>query len=63
MSKIIGKISVWGHKMEKKVQSPILRIIVLVMGIGFMVLGCMRGELSVVFGKAITVCLECIGLG
>lgn len=63
MSEVIGNISVWGRKIEKRAQSPILRIVVLMMGIGFMIFGCMRGELPVVLGKAITVCLECIGLG
>ena len=32
-------------------------------GIGFMALGAVRGEVTTVWRKAATVCLECIGLG
>lgn len=29
----------------------------------FLVCGCVRGEVGVVLGKAVHICLECIGLG
>ncbi|MBQ0001094.1 MAG: thioredoxin [Clostridiales bacterium] len=40
-----------------------ISILVLILSILGMIYGCSRGELSVVLGKAVTVCLECIGLG
>ncbi len=34
-----------------------------VLGLAMMGLGLYRGELSVVFTKAVNICLECIGIG
>jgi hypothetical protein len=34
-----------------------------VFGILLMILGICRGEVSVVFTKAINICMECIGIG
>lgn len=34
-----------------------------VLGILLMILGIYRGEVSVVFTKAINICMECIGIG
>ena len=33
------------------------------LGAGFMAFGIYRGEMTVVFEKAIRICLECIGIG
>ena len=33
------------------------------LGVGFMAFGVFRGEMTVVFEKAIRICLECIGIG
>ena len=41
----------------------LLRIILLIVACGCILLGLIRGEAQVVLGKAITVCMECIGLG
>ncbi len=41
----------------------ILRIACLTIGIGFVGLGISRGEVAEVLGKAVRVCLECIGIG
>jgi hypothetical protein len=38
-------------------------MLVLMIGIGMMIYGSYRGEVSIVLNKAITICLECIGLG
>ena len=37
--------------------------ILLVLAAVLICIGIARGELNVVLGKAVTVCLECIGLG
>ena len=36
---------------------------VLLIGLLFVVVGVWRGEVEVVFRKAINICMECIGLG
>ena len=40
-----------------------LQMILMVIAIGTMVYGICRGEVSVVWNKAVIICLECIGLG
>lgn len=39
------------------------QIVLLLVGIGFVLTGVIRGEEGIVFEKAIKVCLECIGIG
>ncbi len=34
-----------------------------VLGLGMMACGVWRGELAVMFTKAVNICLECIGIG
>ena len=41
----------------------ILRVILLAVAGGFIAYGAIRGEVSMVLMKAVTICLECIGLG
>ncbi|MTQ98277.1 thioredoxin [Pseudoflavonifractor sp. BIOML-A6] len=36
---------------------------VLLIGLLFVVVGVWRGEVEVVFRKAVNICMECIGLG
>ncbi len=36
---------------------------VALLGLGMMGFGIYRGELAVVFKKAVNICLECIGIG
>lgn len=38
-------------------------VILAIIGILLMVFGIYRGEMSVVFTKAINICMECIGIG
>lgn len=35
----------------------------LVMGVGFLLYGILRGEAGIVLKKAIKLCLECVGIG
>lgn len=51
------------EQIGKKCQSTLFRTLVLMAAVGSILFGCMRGELAVVLGKAVTVCMECIGLG
>lgn len=39
------------------------KYLVLIIGIGFVVLGVLRGEVHQVLIKSTTICLECIGIG
>ena len=41
----------------------ILCISLLLLGIGMIVLGILRGEAETVFQKAVRICMECIGIG
>lgn len=40
-----------------------LTLAFLIVGGGFFVIGAVRGEMAVVFVKAVNICLECIGIG
>lgn len=40
-----------------------IALVLLLMGAAFMAFGIWRGEMAVVFQKAINICLECIGIG
>lgn len=39
------------------------RLLLIAAGIGMMCVGAMRGEANMVLGKAIRLCLECVGIG
>ena len=47
------------HMKLKSYIGPALALL----GVGFMAAGVWRGELEIIFSKAIRVCLECIGIG
>ena len=40
-----------------------LKYVVLAVAAGFLLIGILNGEATAVFGKAATICLECIGIG
>lgn len=50
--------------MSQKLQtSAATRILLLVAGVAFILLGIYRKEVAEVFKKSIRICLECIGIG
>ena len=51
----------WSKTLNQKKQAA--RILVSLAAACLMAWGVYRGEVPVVFGKAVNVCLECIGLG
>ncbi len=40
-----------------------IRLILLIVGIGFVIYGAYRGEVDTVLTKAVNICLECVGIG
>ena len=43
--------------------SPFIGAALAVLGLALLLFGIWRGEMSVVFAKAVRICLECIGIG
>lgn len=41
----------------------VLPILFLLLGCAFVVYGATRGEVDTVLGKAVRICLECVGIG
>jgi hypothetical protein len=41
----------------------LIRGMFIILGVGLMIFGAFRGELTELMKKAVTVCLECIGIG
>lgn len=50
------------RKLESR-KRLIIAILLLAVSVGLVTAGVMRGELFLVFTKAVHICLECIGLG
>lgn len=49
--------------MRRILSSRWIGVVVAMIGIVMMAYGIYRGELAVVFTKAVNICLECIGIG
>lgn len=49
--------------MRRLRSSPWLGAAAAALGVGMMVFGVYRGELAVMFAKAVNICLECVGIG
>ena len=49
--------------MRRPLSSRWIGVVVAVLGLAMMGLGLYRGEAAVVFKKAVSICMECIGIG
>lgn len=47
----------------KKVIGKLLPLALITLGAAGMIVGVYRGELKILFTKAINLCLECVGIG
>ncbi len=45
------------------IRKNIIALVIIAVSLLFIAIGVWRGELDVVFRKAVNVCMECIGLG
>ena len=62
---ILIQIRIWSlsrdHRISREEAQPAQAILIL--GAAFMIFGIWRGEMAVVFEKAVNICMECIGIG
>lgn len=44
-------------------RKAILQILLLLLGMALLCYGILRGEVDTIYGKAVKLCLECVGIG
>lgn len=44
-------------------QRILVSFLILAVAIAFIIVGVLRDEVSLIFNKAITICMECVGIG
>lgn len=49
--------------MKAGIRQNLPAVLLLAAGVGFMVIGGLRGEIAVVLTKAVNICMECVGIG
>lgn len=49
--------------LKKLIDSKFTGLVIAALGLAVMGFGIYRGEVSVVFTKAVNICMECIGIG
>ena len=47
----------------QSIRKSALQLVLIAGGIGMLIFGAWRGEADTVLGKAIRLCLECVGIG
>ncbi|MEF9983580.1 MAG: CD1871A family CXXC motif-containing protein [Oscillospiraceae bacterium] len=48
---------------KRFLNSRIITLVAIIIGVVFIIAGIWRNEFTIVFEKAINICLECIGIG
>jgi hypothetical protein len=58
-----SRITLQDYRKVETRKRLVIAILLLLISVGLVVTGVMRGEVFLVFTKAVHICLECIGLG
>ncbi|MEG1621400.1 MAG: CD1871A family CXXC motif-containing protein [Oscillospiraceae bacterium] len=48
---------------KRFLNSTSIKLVAIIIGVVFFIAGILRNEFTIVFEKAINICLECIGIG
>lgn len=63
MERDSGKRTERGERMIRLLRTSRVGILTAAAGLVLMAVGISRGEMAVVFEKAVNICMECIGIG
>lgn len=63
MERDSGKRTEGGERMIRLLRTSRIGILAAAAGLVMMAVGISRGEMAVVFEKAVNICMECIGIG